>query len=170
MHAAPDCCSQVTQQVASAKARVNQQIVACRSLGQNFCTDDSILSNIVRAAGVTADDLVMEVGPGTGNLTRHLIATGAQIVAVEKDDTLAEKLREEFAEVRALPCAHSMDGQKCPSMQNSKCPALVVVAAAPAGHAVKLVCYSGRLMKLFRNGAGCLVLLVSRRLSWALVS
>jgi 16S rRNA A1518/A1519 N6-dimethyltransferase RsmA/KsgA/DIM1 with predicted DNA glycosylase/AP lyase activity len=51
---------------------------------------------------VTAEDLVVEVGPGTGNLTRHLIATGAQIVAVEKDDTLVEKLREEFAEVGVL--------------------------------------------------------------------
>ncbi len=42
---------------------------------------------------------MLEVGPGTGNLTRHLVATGAQVIAVEKDDTLVERLREEFAQV-----------------------------------------------------------------------
>lgn len=59
------------------------------------------LKNIVAAAGVTAADVVLEVGPGTGNLTRFLVATGAQVIAVEKDDTLVERLREEFAQVRA---------------------------------------------------------------------
>lgn len=71
----------------------------CRSLGQNFCTDDNILSDIVTAARLTAADAVIEVGPGTGNLTRHLLATKAQVVAVEKDDVLIHKLREEFKEV-----------------------------------------------------------------------
>eukprot|EP00882_Tetradesmus_deserticola_P015300 GHRQ01016297.1.p2 GENE.GHRQ01016297.1~~GHRQ01016297.1.p2 ORF type:complete len:118 (+),score=13.97 GHRQ01016297.1:552-905(+) len=73
----------------------------CRSLGQNFCTDDTILSDIVTAARVTASDVVVEVGPGTGNLTRHLLATRARVLAVEKDDTLIERLRDEFKEVRS---------------------------------------------------------------------
>jgi hypothetical protein len=50
-----------------------------RSLGQNFLTDEAILKSIVAAAGVTAADVVLEVGPGTGNLTRCLVATGAQV-------------------------------------------------------------------------------------------
>lgn len=73
---------------------------ACRSLGQNFCTDDRILANIVAAARVSAGDAVIEIGPGTGNLTRHLLATQAQVLAVEKDDTLIERLRDELKQVR----------------------------------------------------------------------
>jgi 16S rRNA (adenine1518-N6/adenine1519-N6)-dimethyltransferase len=89
-----------------------------RSLGQNFCTDDGILQNIVRAAGVKANDLVIEVGPGTGNLTRHLAATGAQLVAVEKDDTLFERLQQEFAEV----CGRMGGGMHCVHQVESWCP------------------------------------------------
>lgn len=73
--------------------------VCCRSLGQNFCTDDNILSDIVTAARVTPADAVIEVGPGTGNLTRHLLATSAQVIAVEKDDMLIERLKEQFQQV-----------------------------------------------------------------------
>eukprot|EP00775_Hariotina_reticulata_P010380 gene10380-10538_t len=76
-------------------------IKAKKSLGQNFCTDDRVLSDIVNAARVTPADGVIEVGPGTGNLTRHLLATKAQVLAVEKDDTLVERLRQEFHEVVA---------------------------------------------------------------------
>lgn len=74
----------------------------CRSLGQNFCTDDSILSNIVAAARVAAGDAVIEVGPGTGNLTRHLLATKAHVLAVEKDDTLIVRLRDELKQVGSV--------------------------------------------------------------------
>ena len=83
--------------------------VSPRSLGQNFCTDDRILCNIVAAARVAPGDPVIEVGPGTGNLTRHLLATKAHVLAVEKDDTLIERLRDELKQVkyqqRRLPCS-----------------------------------------------------------------
>ena len=77
-----------------------------RSLGQNFLTDEATLRAIVAAAGVTAADVVLEVGPGTGNLTRLLVATGAQVVAVEKDDVLVERLRKEFASSPNLELVH----------------------------------------------------------------
>lgn len=44
-----------------------------KGLGQNFVTDKNVLARIVRATGVTADDLVLEIGPGTGNLTHLLL-------------------------------------------------------------------------------------------------
>lgn len=44
---------------------------------------------------------MIEVGPGTGNLTRHLLAQKARVLAVEKDDTLIERLRDEFKQVGA---------------------------------------------------------------------
>lgn len=73
--------------------------VLSRSLGQNFLTDDTILRNIVMAARVKAGDVVMEIGPGTGNLTKHLLQSGALVTAVEKDDTLYARLTEEYKEV-----------------------------------------------------------------------
>lgn len=81
-------------------------IKAKKSLGQNFLTDEAILASIVAAAGVTANDVVLEIGPGTGNLTRFLVATGAQVIAVEKDDTLVERLREEFAQTPNIQLIH----------------------------------------------------------------
>jgi 16S rRNA A1518/A1519 N6-dimethyltransferase RsmA/KsgA/DIM1 with predicted DNA glycosylase/AP lyase activity len=42
---------------------------------------------------------VIEIGPGTGNLTRHLLATNAHVLAVEKDDVLVERLRDELKQV-----------------------------------------------------------------------
>eukprot|EP00879_Flechtneria_rotunda_P011680 GHRR01012200.1.p1 GENE.GHRR01012200.1~~GHRR01012200.1.p1 ORF type:complete len:354 (+),score=130.94 GHRR01012200.1:86-1147(+) len=91
---------------ATKKSLKAANIKAKKSLGQNFCTDDNILADIVTAARVTPSDVVIEVGPGTGNLTRHLIATQAPVLAIEKDDTLIESLREEFKEVPNLQLVH----------------------------------------------------------------
>ncbi|KAL4434459.1 hypothetical protein ABPG75_000900 [Micractinium tetrahymenae] len=73
-----------------------------KSLGQNFMLDDGVLASIVAAAAVQPGDLVLEIGPGTGNLTRHLLAAGALVTAVEKDYALSERLQEEYAEVPQL--------------------------------------------------------------------
>jgi 16S rRNA (adenine1518-N6/adenine1519-N6)-dimethyltransferase len=59
-----------------------------KSLGQNFMEDGEVLERIVREANVREDSLVVEVGPGTGALTRRILATGARVRAVEKDDRL----------------------------------------------------------------------------------
>ena len=56
-----------------------------RRHGQHFLLDDNLLAAIVRDAGVGPRDVVLEVGPGPGLLTRHLLATGAKVVAIEID-------------------------------------------------------------------------------------
>jgi 16S rRNA (adenine1518-N6/adenine1519-N6)-dimethyltransferase len=63
-----------------------------KSLGQNFVVDGGTIRRIVRAAEVTAQDRVLEVGPGLGSLTLGLLATGADVVAVEIDGRLAAAL------------------------------------------------------------------------------
>ncbi len=63
-----------------------------KALGQNFVIDPNTVRRIVRAAGVGADDVVVEVGPGLGSLTLGLLADAARVVAVEVDPLLAGRL------------------------------------------------------------------------------
>jgi 16S rRNA (adenine1518-N6/adenine1519-N6)-dimethyltransferase len=60
--------------------------------GQNFVIDPNTVRRIVRASGVGADDVVLEVGPGLGSLTLALLGTVARVVAVEIDPVLAGAL------------------------------------------------------------------------------
>ena len=67
-------------------------IYAKKNLGQNFLTDSHVLSKIVNAADITADDFVIEVGPGLGVLTTEIAKKAAKVVAVEVDPNLTEIL------------------------------------------------------------------------------
>ena len=60
--------------------------------GQNFVIDANTVRRIVRASGVTPDDVVVEVGPGLGSLTLALLGAAKRVVAVEVDDQLAALL------------------------------------------------------------------------------
>ncbi len=53
----------------------------------------------MRSSGVQPGEAVLEIGPGTGNLTKHLLQRGARVTAIEKDDTLYARLSEEYAGV-----------------------------------------------------------------------
>ena len=63
-----------------------------KALGQNFVVDANTVRRIVRAADVTANDVVVEVGPGLGSLTLALLPVARHVVAVEVDATLASAL------------------------------------------------------------------------------
>ena len=67
-----------------------------RSLGQHFLVDRRVLGRIVDAAELSADDLVVEVGPGRGVLTRALASRAGRVVAVELDPGLADSLSAAF--------------------------------------------------------------------------
>lgn len=69
-----------------------------KSWGQNFLGSDHHLGAIADACALEAGDLVVELGAGLGHLTRKLAATGAQVVAVERDRELVPVLREELAD------------------------------------------------------------------------
>jgi 16S rRNA (adenine1518-N6/adenine1519-N6)-dimethyltransferase len=77
-----------------------------KSLGQNFLHDGNQLRRIVAAAELTASDKVLEIGPGLGPLTELLLASGATLLAIEKDGRLATFLRERFADQRNLTLLH----------------------------------------------------------------
>lgn len=59
-----------------------------KSLGQNFLIDGNIVKKIVKDAGITKDDYVLEVGPGVGTLTEELALNAKKVVAVEIDRSL----------------------------------------------------------------------------------
>lgn len=65
-----------------------------RFLGQNFLVDGNIVNKSVELAEVTAEDAVVEIGPGLGTLTTALLQTGAQVWAIEKDRTLHSHVEE----------------------------------------------------------------------------
>jgi 16S rRNA (adenine1518-N6/adenine1519-N6)-dimethyltransferase len=67
-----------------------------KSLGQHFLSSTRIASNIAEAAALTKNDTVLEVGPGTGILTRELLARAGRVIAIEKDDRLIAPLSKEF--------------------------------------------------------------------------
>jgi 16S rRNA (adenine1518-N6/adenine1519-N6)-dimethyltransferase len=64
-----------------------------KALGQHFLTDENLLGVIGRLAELGADDVVLEIGPGTGTLTRYLSERVAWVHAVEIDRSLEPHLR-----------------------------------------------------------------------------
>jgi 16S rRNA (adenine1518-N6/adenine1519-N6)-dimethyltransferase len=64
--------------------------------GQNFMIDQNLVRAVADAGEIRAEDLVIEVGPGTGTLTEELLSRGAKVLAVEIDRDLAALLRERF--------------------------------------------------------------------------
>jgi 16S rRNA (adenine1518-N6/adenine1519-N6)-dimethyltransferase len=72
-------------------------VFAKKSLGQNFLMHARIADRIADAAGITAEDTVLEIGPGTGMLTKPLLARAKKVVAVEADAELIPELQEKFA-------------------------------------------------------------------------
>ena len=71
---------------------------AKKKFGQNFLIDSHVLEGIVEAAGVTDDDLVLEIGPGIGSLTQYLAEAAGKVVAVEIDKTLLPVLADTLSE------------------------------------------------------------------------
>lgn len=82
------------------------QVSPVKTMGQNFLHDRNLAQWIVDRAELTPDDYVVEVGPGLGALTEFLLASGARVLAIEKDARLATFLRERFNSER-LDVLHS---------------------------------------------------------------
>jgi len=68
-----------------------------KKLGQHFISDRSILDRIAQAAELAAEDTVLEIGSGTGSLTRSLAVRCRRVIAVEIDRRLCEVLKEAVA-------------------------------------------------------------------------
>src|SRR3989338_442365 len=71
---------------------------AKKSLGQNFLTSRGVARDIVVAAQITPDDVVLDIGPGKGFLTEGLLQKAKKVIAVEKDVRMVEYLKDKFAQ------------------------------------------------------------------------
>ena len=69
-----------------------------KKFGQNFLIDEGIVNKIVREAGVTKDDFILEIGPGIGTMTQLLCEQAGGVAAVEIDTNLIPILKETLAE------------------------------------------------------------------------
>ena len=67
-----------------------------KRLGQNFLISDIILKKIIRASQIKSSDIILEIGPGTGILTKALAQKAKKIIAVEKDKRLINTLEKEL--------------------------------------------------------------------------
>ncbi|KKR84483.1 MAG: Ribosomal RNA small subunit methyltransferase A [Candidatus Nomurabacteria bacterium GW2011_GWA2_40_97] len=71
---------------------------AKKSLGQNFLKSEPALRKIVEAGEIKPEDIILEIGPGKGALTKKLLEKCRHVIAVEKDYELVSLLKEKFAE------------------------------------------------------------------------
>ena len=73
-----------------------------KKYGQNFLIDDFALDKIIQNADIKKDDLVIEIGPGLGNLTKRLCEKAGQVIAVEIDSNMVKILNTEYSYLKNL--------------------------------------------------------------------
>lgn len=71
-------------------------IKANKSLGQNFLIDDKVVEGIINGSDVNKDDLVIEIGPGLGTLTKYLLEKAKKVICVELDNKMINILEDRF--------------------------------------------------------------------------
>jgi len=69
-----------------------------KNYGQNFVVNTDMIDTIIESASLCPDDIVLEIGPGIGSLTEHLLQTGASVLAVEIDSRFTKILNHHFGQ------------------------------------------------------------------------
>lgn len=90
-----------------------------KSLGQNFLTDKNIVKRIIKASDLKPNEIVLEIGPGFGILTKELAKTAKKVIAVEKDKKLCEILKQELKEYKNIEIINAdilKDNYKLPTI------------------------------------------------------
>lgn len=72
-------------------------ISASKSLGQNFLINDGVIERIVESANISNEDLIIEIGPGLGTLTKKLLEKAKKVIAIELDKRMISILQERFS-------------------------------------------------------------------------
>ncbi len=72
-------------------------IHANKNLGQNFLVDDDTVSGIIEAANISKEDLVIEIGPGLGTITKELLERAGKVICIELDERMITILNDRFS-------------------------------------------------------------------------
>lgn len=72
-------------------------VTANKSYGQNFLIDENIIQGIVEKSELTKDDFVIEIGPGLGTLTQHLLEKAGKVLAIELDKKMVGIISDRFS-------------------------------------------------------------------------
>ena len=134
--------------------------------GQNFVVDANTVRRIVSLSGVTADDVVLEIGPGLGSLTLGLLETGARVVAVEIEDRLADRLTQTVRERMGEEAAARIDVVAADALQVAELPVppTALVANLPYNVSVPVLLHLLELFPDWRRGLVMVQLEVADRL------
>jgi 16S rRNA (adenine1518-N6/adenine1519-N6)-dimethyltransferase len=98
------------------EALLHAGVMPSKQLGQNFLIDPNMARWIVSQLEVTPDDAVVEVGPGTGSLSEHLVGNVRKLILIEFDARLADALKHRFRNDPSVEVHHA-DGVKFDSRQ-----------------------------------------------------
>ncbi len=71
-------------------------ITANKKLGQNFLIDDNVIEKIVDTSNITNEDLIIEIGPGLGTLTKELLEKAGKVICIELDNRMITILKDRF--------------------------------------------------------------------------
>lgn len=135
--------------------------------GQNFVVDPNTVRRIVALSGVTADDVVLEIGPGLGSLTLGLLEAGARVVAVEIEDRLAQRLHRTVRERMGEDAAGQLEVVAADALQVDALPGpapTALVANLPYNVSVPVLLRMLELFQGWRTGLVMVQLEVADRL------
>ena len=93
------------------EALIHAGVMPSKQLGQNFLIDPNMARWIVSQLEITADDAVVEVGPGTGSLSEHLVGKVRKLILIEFDARLADALKHQYRDDPSVEVHHA-DGVK----------------------------------------------------------
>jgi 16S rRNA (adenine1518-N6/adenine1519-N6)-dimethyltransferase len=164
------CAGRIFQPALQTKQQIQALLAECGTrpkhrFGQNFMIDGNLLRLLAGAGELSAGDLAIEIGPGTGSLTEELLSAGCRVVAVEIDRDLAQSLRTRLGghprlrliEGDALAGKHALGAELLAEIQSAKSARLV--ANLPYNIASPLV------IELLIAGVGLLAFTVQKEVA-----
>jgi len=123
-----------------------------KSLGQHFVIDGNVCQKIVRVAGVTADDIALEIGPGLGSLTLALLEVTSNVIAVEIDNRLADRLPITVAEHRDSDYQLTVINTDALALRELPVAPTVLVANLPYNVSVPVLLHLLEILPSLNNG------------------
>jgi 16S rRNA (adenine1518-N6/adenine1519-N6)-dimethyltransferase len=123
-----------------------------KSLGQNFVIDGNVCQKIVRVAGVTSDDIALEIGPGLGSLTLALLEVTSNVIAVEIDQRLADRLPITVAEHKDSDYKLTVINTDALALRELPVAPTVLVANLPYNVSVPVLLHLLEILPSLNNG------------------